>query len=134
MSQQITKIIYTPSYFIQKSQMDNSEVEKLEQAIEVHGYRGASSKKHNGVVNIKPTDLQLFKSLNKYKLLDTNKEILDHIKLVNLELVIDVKVVAHCPSGNRCVGSLYREKNKNNDKADLILYVFGFANYNYSLF
>jgi hypothetical protein len=38
---------------------------KLEQAAQVHGYRGASKKKHNGIVPIRPADIGLFKTLEK---------------------------------------------------------------------
>ena len=124
----ITSIIYTETYITQKQKMDCSEVEKLEQAIEVHGYRGASKQKHNGVVNIKPSDTQLLKAVDKFKGLEKN-----FIKLKTEEksetFYIDVKIVAHITNGNRGVGSLYKDKNGN-----LILYVLGFANYNYKLF
>jgi len=42
-----------------------NEYNKLMDFIYVHGYRGASKKKHNGVVPIRPTDKQLWKDLNK---------------------------------------------------------------------
>ena len=42
-----------------------TEWPKLEQAAEVHGYRGASKKKHNGIVPIRPSDSGLLKTLNK---------------------------------------------------------------------
>lgn len=129
----ISSIVYAPSYLAQRDKMDDSEVEKLEQAIEVHGYRGASKKRHNGVVNIKPTDSQLWKALGKYKLLDINVEFMQNLKkLANeseLVFMIDVKIVAHCPSGNRGIGSIYKTP-----KNQLILYLYGFANYNHTLF
>lgn len=46
--------------------MDEKEVFKLEQAIIVHGYRGQSKMKHNGLVNIKPSDKELIKSVEKF--------------------------------------------------------------------
>jgi len=117
-------IIYTDTYKLQRENMDASEVSKLEQAIQVHGYRGASKQKHNGVVNIKPGDKELIKSLNKFK----KKELVDIDESKNI-FVIDVKAVAHVPNGNRIVGSLYK-----NEKNELTLYVLGFSNYNYQLF
>ena len=124
----ISNIVYTPTYLKQKEEMDKKEVLKLEQAIEVHGYRGASKKKHNGVVNIKPDDKELWKSLEKFKLLDedfVSKKVKENKEIFE----IDVKIVAHCPNGNRAVGSLYKDKNEGYK-----LYVYGFSNYNYQLF
>ena len=66
-NQYFSEVIFSETYEQQKTQMDVSEVNKLEQAIEVHGYRGASKKKHNGVVPIRPDDKELWKSLNKFK-------------------------------------------------------------------
>jgi len=123
----ITKTIYSDTYKHQRELMDKSEVNKLEQAIEVHGYRGASKFKHNGVVNIKPDDKELWKSLEKFKQLE--KELLLETKENSEDFFIDVKIVAHVPNGNRIIGSLY--KNSNNE---LVLYVLGFSNYNYQLF
>ena len=124
----IKNIIYTPTYMIQKGKMDPKEVEKFEQAIEVHGYRGVSKMKHNGVVNIKPSDTHLLKSLEKFKLGD--QEFLEsHTKNRGEIFVANVKIVAHVPAGNRAIGLLY--KNKSNDYG---LYVLGFSNYNYQIF
>lgn len=121
------EIVYTDNYKIQKEQMDDKEVSKLEQAIEVHGYRGASKMKHNGVVNLKPEDTKLIEALNWYSRKFITPE--------NYQHVIDVKIVAHCPSGNRAVGKLYRKLVKDSsDKEQYVLYVFGFSNYNYQLF
>jgi len=106
--------------------MDQSEVSKLEQAIEVHGYRGASKLKHNGVVNIKPDDKELWKSLNKFKELE--KQLLSKTTENGETFLIDVKVVAHVPNGNRIIGSIYKKEE------DLILYLLGFSNYNYQIF
>ncbi|VBB17945.1 hypothetical protein YASMINEVIRUS_408 [Yasminevirus sp. GU-2018] len=122
------KVVHTPTYTRQKEEMDDDEVEKLEQAIEVHGYRGASKKKHNGVVNIKPDDAQLLKCLNRFRTLE-NKFIADLIKEDQLQKMIDVKVVAHIDNGNRTVGEIYVNKEK-----EMILVLYGFSNYNYSLF
>jgi hypothetical protein len=118
-------IVYSQTYNLQRAKMDIKEVNKLEQAIEVHGYRGASKKKHNGVVNIKPNDIELLKAIEKYKLLE--HELLDEAK--NYVFFIDVKIVAHVMNGNRSIGSLYK-----NEHGELILYMLGFANYNYKLF
>ena len=133
-----SKVIYSDTYVMQKSQMDKSEVDKLEQAIEVHGYRGASKKKHNGVVPIRPDDKELWKSLKKFKegaqlehseLLEFFADVkvvaqLEHSEL--LEFFADVKVVAHVENGNRAIGTIYKNNN-----GDLLLYLLGFANYNY---
>lgn len=56
-------IVYTSSYQKQRCLVDSKTVAKLEQAIEVHGYRGASKKRNNGIVPIRPTDKELWKSL-----------------------------------------------------------------------
>ena len=121
-------ILMTNTYLIQKQKMDEIEVNKLEQAVEVHGYRGNSKKKHNGVVNIKPDDKELWKSLEKFS--EIEKESIEkYISDNELVHYIDIKVVAHCPNGNRAIGSLYK---KNDTKMYLIL--LGFSNYNYQLF
>jgi len=127
-NQKIHHILTTNTYNSQRPSMDNSEVNKLEQACEVHGYRGSSKKKHNGVVNIKPTDTQLWKSLNKYNQAE-NKTITDAITNNKLTHHADVKIVAHCPNGNRGVGSLYKSVSGEN-----YLILLGFANYNHQLF
>lgn len=126
----ISNTIMSGTYAQQRTHMKQSDVEKLEQAIEVHGYRGTSKGKHNGVVNIKPDDTQLIKALEKFKSNNLNKEIYDTITKNSEVFIIDVKVVAHLPNGDRAVGSLY----KSSDGLNLILYVFGFANYNHQLF
>lgn len=127
-SEIIAKIIYTPTYLDQRRYMDNLEVNKLEQAIEVHGYRGASKCKHNGVVLIKPEDSQLWKSLTKFKKID-DTFLSESVKLNDEIFYSDVKIVAHCPNGNRAIGSLYK-----NHTGELTLYVIGFSNYCYQLF
>lgn len=68
---------------------------KLRQAAEVHGYRGASKKKHNGVVPIRPTDKGLLKTLERLRA-KTNFAVPDG--------TLPIKAVAHVPSGNRLVG------------------------------
>ena len=67
-----------------------SERPKLQQAAEVHGYRGPSKKKHNGVVPIRPSDKGLLKTLAKLTPCPKG--------------ATPIKVVAHVPSGNRLVG------------------------------
>lgn len=123
------QIIYAPTYQNQRTLMKQSDVEKLEQAIEVHGYRGASKKKHNGVVNIKPDDTQLLKSLDRFRSDPLNKDQIEASVKNKETYIIGVKVVAHLTNGDRAVGDLYKSK-----QGDLILYVFGFANYNHQLF
>jgi hypothetical protein len=115
------EVIYTNTYLNQKSFMNNKEVEKLERAIDVHGYRGSSKMKHNGVVLIKPDDKELLKSMDKFKLIESD--------IFNGEFFADVKIVAHVTNGNRAIGCIY--KNEDNE---LILYVLGFSNYNKQLF
>jgi len=72
------------------------EYPKLVQAAEVHGYRGPSKKRHNGVVPIRPTDTNLLKQLTK---LVKEHNITDKFS--------PIKVVAHVPSGNRLIGVKY---------------------------
>jgi len=127
-SKKIDKIITTDTYNNQKTKMDISEIKKLEQAIDVHGYRGQSKMKHNGVVKIKPNDKELWKSLKKYNKQE-QKSIDKKISDEKLQYFCNVKVVAHCPNGNRGVGTLYK-----NDRGDLVLMMMGFANYNFQLF
>lgn len=120
----ITTVVYTDNYISQRDTLlPLSEVKKLEQAIDVHGYRGASKKRHNGIVPIRPEDKQLWKSLKCYLMKD---------KLVipeNLTFFADVKVVAHVPSGHRIVGQLYIHKESNK----LSFYAIGFANYSHRI-
>jgi hypothetical protein len=124
----ISETIHTETYKTQRALMDATDVEKLEQAMQVHGYRGKSKGKHNGVVNIKPDDAELWKSLKKFKQLE-DKNVNKLVKDNKLTFYTDVKLVAHCPNGNRAIGSLY--KNNNNE---FILILLGFSNYNYQLF
>jgi hypothetical protein len=87
---------------------------KLQQAAEVHNYRGPSKKKHNGIVPIRPSDKGLLKTLAKL-----SKEYKWNIKIGQ----IPIKVVAHCPSGNRLVGYRYYDENK------YCIHILGLANY-----
>lgn len=89
---------------------------KLEQAAQVHGYRGASKKKHNGIVPIRPTDTGLLKTLAK---LSKEK------KWENKQNQLSIKVVAHCDSGNRLVGYRYLDKITNTHK----IHILGMAKY-----
>lgn len=116
------KVVYSDTYLVQRPQMDQLEVSKLEQAIAVHGYRGPSKFKHNGVVNIKPNDKQLWKSITKFKEMEKTLLPTDNF-------FVDVKVVGHVPNGDRIVGSLYRNTNN-----EFTLYLLGFSNYNHQLF
>jgi len=125
-NQYFKNVIYSDTYIEQKEHMDLSEVEKLEQAIQVHGYRGPSKKKHNGVVPIRPDDKELWKSLRKFKKLEF--ELLKNVDSSNIHFA-DVKAVAHISNGNRSIGSIYK-----NNKGELELYMLGFSNYNYQLF
>lgn len=96
---------------------DFGEVEKLIQACEVHGYRGASKKKHNGIVPVRPSDSNLIKILHKL----TNQADEDIQKKCKNGLPI--KVVAHVTTGWRMVGYKCIDK-------DII--ILGFANYDKS--
>jgi hypothetical protein len=128
------QVIYSPNYISQRASMDEKEVLKLEQAIEVHGYRGASKGKHNGVVPIRSSDTQLWRALNVYYENDT-EFVTGHQKRLEIMLTDDssqpfqvhflpVKVVAHCPSGNRAVGLLVQKESE-----PVLLLIMGFANY-----
>jgi hypothetical protein len=95
-----------------KKFMDN-EWPKLKQAAEVHGYRGASKGKHNGIVIIRPSDKGLLKTLQKL--------VIQRKRLhPPSDKTIPIKVVAHVPSGNRLVG--LRSQNGH-------IYIYGVANY-----
>jgi len=75
------------------------ERRKLMRAADVHGYRGASRRRHNGVVPIRPCDGRLLATLAKL--------------LARYPHLIGgtwVKVVAHVPSGLRLVGVLIGER------------------------
>ena len=57
------EIVYDPLFLTQlrdnktyDKELVEKEFPKLQQAVEVHGYRGASKKKHNGIVPIRPQD------------------------------------------------------------------------------
>lgn len=91
------------------------DIEKLKQAVEVHGYRGASKKKHNGIVPIRPNDTNLINTLHRL-----TKKLPENIR--NRCITgFPIKVVAHVPTGWRMVG--YRWSNGD-------IYIVGMANYN----
>ena len=127
-SRKINTVFITENYKNQRDKMDLSEINKLEQAIDAHGYRGKSKMKHNGVVNIKNDDKELWKSIKQYNQVE-EKNMNLYINDNKLKHFVDVKIVAHCPNGNRGVGSLYSDEN-----GDLSLILLGFANYGYKLF
>lgn len=107
--------------FLEDAKIDNGKYDKqfvkdfpkLEQATQVHGYRGASKKKHNGIVPIRPSDKGLLKTLAK---LSKEKQ------WTARENQLPIKVVAHCESGNRLVGYRYLDKSPK-------IHILGVANY-----
>lgn len=109
-------LVYDPSFLrqIQEKKFDRafleSEWPKLSQAAEVHGYRGPSKKKKNGIVPIRPADKGLLKTLERLR-----KDSSLMIPLIG----VPIKVVAHVPSGNRLVGYKVGER----------VFVLGRANY-----
>jgi hypothetical protein len=107
-------IHWSDHYCKQRTALDETEVKKLEQAADVHGYRGPSSKKHNGIVPIRPTDREL------WKLYDKLRCSADVQKLAAGKTLVPVKIVAHVPSGNRLVGAMMNGE----------LIVLGMGNYN----
>lgn len=63
----------------------------------VHGYRGPSKKKHNGIVPVRRTDKGLLKTVKRMTTAN---------KIADVDGLLPVKVVAHVPTGNRLVGVL----------------------------
>jgi hypothetical protein len=106
------------SELFDKFLLNKSELTKLTEAIYIHGYRGASKKRHNGVVPIRPVDKQLLKDLNKAILQESN-EIQEKYKDC-----CPIKVVAHVPSGNRLIGYIYNMDNK-----ELGVYILSVSHY-----
>jgi hypothetical protein len=101
---------------------DEKELVKLTEAITIHGYRGASKKRHNGVVPIRPSDKQLLKDLK-------NKTKNEPQKIQTLyQNCCKVKVVAHVPSGNRLVGYMYNINEKVGN-SELGLYIVTSSHY-----
>ena len=70
---------------------------KLVRALD-HGYRGASKKRHNGIVPIRPSDTRLWKDLRVV----LNKE--SEEQRQTLQDWLPIKVVAHVTAGHRLVG------------------------------
>jgi hypothetical protein len=91
-----------------------SEWLKLEQAAQVHQYRGASKARHNGIVPIRPTDKGLFKTLGR--LVKASG-----VDASAIKDALPVKAVAHVTSGNRLVGYMYPALHK--------VVFYGVANY-----
>lgn len=87
------EVVIEPS--MAASAIDPREAAKLLQAIQVHGYRGPSKKRHNGVVPIRPTDARMIKTLRRRL-----------SERPDLAAGLPVKVVAHVPTGNRLIGVL----------------------------
>jgi len=103
-------IVYAPTF--ENAGCTEVELKKLKEAIDVHGYRGPSKKRHNGVVPIRPTDTNLWKGLRKLTNSDSaHKE---------LHVGLPVKVVAHVPRGYRMVGYLMDDNT---------LYILGICQY-----
>lgn len=123
------KIIHTDRYKQDKIKISDSDIDKLEQAIDVHGYRGASKKKHNGVVPLRPQDKNLWKVYNK----EITRYVFPTYKCgkVDKDSLIAVKVVAHCPNGNRIVGVAYEITYEiaNETKSSFELSLLGIGNY-----
>lgn len=120
-------LVRTPTYMAQCAAMDEKEVAKLERVAVVHGYRGKSKMKHNGVVDIKSSDTELLKAMGRF-IISEHDFLL--AATVNQTLRANVKVVAHIPNGNRAIGLLYIHDTSR----ELTLYLLGFANYTHRLF
>lgn len=58
---------------------------------------GASKKRHNGIVPIRPSDARLLRDLDKFMSLEDKEKVSD---------LFPIKVVAHVPSGKRLIGIL----------------------------
>ena len=93
---------------------------KLVQAIDVHGYRGASNKKHNGVVPIRPEDAKLEKGFQK--LLEMSSKFAQ--ELYKSPNATPVKVVAHVEN-IRLVGLRYPDE----DGVHFNLHILGACGY-----
>jgi len=96
--------------YYQLGSLDPS-IKKLEQAIYVHGYRGASRRKRNGIVPIRPSDSKLLKDYRKY---------LSAVDIDVPQKVTPIKIVAHVTNGDRLIGFL----------ADGKVHILGLSNYN----
>jgi hypothetical protein len=91
------QVEYSPFFNKNDKNISLQDLEKLKRATD-HGYRGASKKRHNGIVPIRPTDTSLFKDLEKY----ARKESIQAQQSFISSL--PVKVVAHVKTGHRLVG------------------------------
>jgi hypothetical protein len=103
----------SPLYAKQKQAgtVPGHDIAKLEQAIQVHGYRGASKKKHNGVVPITARDKKLWQFYNN------NQQLVP----AQYQGGLIVKAVAHVPNGDRLVGVM--------NPAQTHMFVLGLENY-----
>lgn len=106
------------SKLFDKEDLTDLEFNKLIEAIHVHGYRGASKMKHNGVVPIRAVYNKLWKDLE----IDMEKES-SEIKS-QYKNCCAVKVVAHVPSGKRLIGYMY-----NLDDGNYGLYILQTSHY-----
>lgn len=107
---EISAVTFSENYARQRQNYDAKEIAKLEEAIRIHGYRGASKKKHNGVVPIRPSDAKFWKFLEPFAL--TNEQ-------------FPVKVVAHVPAGHRLIGYLQKQE----EHGTLTLHILGVCQY-----
>lgn len=96
----------------------NDKIHKLRNAAIKHGYRGPSNGKRNGIVPIRPSDIQL---LEDYKRSISN--LAPDLQSM-LKDAKPVKVVAHVPSGNRLIGALYE-----NEEGNRSVYIVSISNY-----
>lgn len=87
--------VETASFLQRKQLLQEKDLLKLLAAIDIHQYRGASKKRHNGVVPIRPTDAHLWQEYAS-----------GCGQQPGLPPGVPVKVVAHVPSGVRLVGRL----------------------------
>jgi hypothetical protein len=96
--------VSSPLYESQKAngKLSPDQVAKLEQAIDVHGYRGASKKRHNGIVALPKRDKKLWQFLRANQ---------DQVP-PEFQHSFPVKVVAHVPTGDRLVGLMNMETQR----------------------
>lgn len=104
----------------QKNGRFKREFSKLHNCAVTYGYRGYSARKNNGIVDIKPTDVQLAKDVEKL----LTPEVVEKYSLS--DDLKPVKVVAHVPNGNRLVGVLDTAPVENSHK----VVILGVSNYN----
>ena len=108
-----------------KKLKDNSrfkeEFKKFHKAAVTYGYIGFSSRKNNGIVDIKKTDIQLIKDYEKL----LTQEVIEKYNLNKANLQ-PVKIVAHVPNGNRLIGVL----DKTESQGKMRVVILGISNYN----